>query len=448
MAVKIQSIQENSSAHRAGILPGEILVAINGHEIYDVLDYRFYETNQHLELSLHNEKGEGRTVSIRKRQYDSIGLEFSSYLMDEKHTCRNKCVFCFIDQMPKGMRDTLYFKDDDERLSFLFGNYVTLTNLTEREVERMIEMKISPINISVHTTNPELRVKMMGNRFAGRVLDILPRLAEAGIRINCQCVLCPEINDGEELRRTLSDLEELMPALESVSLVPVGITKYREGLTKLRPYTKEEAAATIDLIDSFGDRFVQEYGARTVYAADEFYLKAERPIPPPAFYEEFSQLESGVGSLACLQEEFGLAWEDAVEYGEVPEFPQPRTVTLATGMAACDFIRGLLDDIGKTCHNLTCQVIGIRNDFFGETITVAGLVTGTDLIAQLKGKPLGDTLLIPSVMLRHQGDVFLDDISIEEVSRALQVPVVAVNNDGQQLLDAVFGRDLFCQNQS
>ena len=350
-------------------------------------------------------------------------------MMDQKHTCRNKCVFCFIDQMPKGMRDTLYFKDDDERLSFLFGNYVTLTNLTEREINRMIEMKISPINVSVHTTNPDLRVKMMGNRFAGKVLEILPRLAEAGIRINCQCVLCPEINDGEELRRTLSDLEALMPALESVSLVPVGITKYREGLAKLRPYTKEEADATIDLIDSFGDRFVQEYGAQTVYAADEFYLKAEQPIPPPEFYEDFSQLESGVGSLACLQEEFRFAWEDAVADG-VLDFAQPRRVTLATGMAACDFIRELLDGVNETCHNLTCQVIGIRNEFFGETITVAGLVTGADLIAQLKGRHLGDVLLIPSVMLRHEGDVFLDDISIEEVSRALQVPVVPSTTTG------------------
>lgn len=448
MAVKIQSVETGSFAQRAGVLPGETLVAINGHTIYDVLDYRFYETNQHLELTLCNDKGENRMVSIRKRQYDAIGLEFSSYLMDEKHQCRNKCVFCFIDQMPKGMRSTLYFKDDDERLSFLFGNYVTLTNLTEREVNRMIEMKISPVNVSVHTTNPELRVKMMGNRFAGRVLDILPRLAAAGIRINVQCVLCPGLNDGEELRRTLADLEQLFPALESVSLVPVGVTKYREGLAALRPYTKEEAGDTIDLIDSFGDRFAQQYGSRTAYAADEFYLKAERPIPPPAFYEDFAQLESGVGALACLEEEFTMAWEDAQEYGEIPDFPTPRRVTLATGMAAYDFLRRLLDGVARTCHNLTCEVIGIRNEFFGETITVAGLVTGGDLMAQLKGRELGEVLLIPSVMLRHEGDVFLDDISVEEVSRALGVPVVPVANDGQQLLDAVLGRDTPCQNQS
>lgn len=448
MAVVIRSVAPQSPASQAGILPGESLLAINRHDIYDILDYRFYETNQHLELSLSDPKGVLRTVTIRKPQYDPIGLEFDSYLMDQKHSCRNHCIFCFIDQMPKGMRDTLYFKDDDERLSFLFGNYVTLTNLSEREISRMIQMKISPVNVSVHTTNPDLRVKMMGNRFAGKVLEVLPRFAKAGLRINCQCVLCPGINDGPELARTLSDLEALMPQLESVSLVPVGLTKFRDGLAELRPYTPQEAADTIDLVDSFGDRFVKEYGSRTVFASDEFYLTAGRPIPPSGFYEDFAQLESGVGSLACLQDEFLSAWDDAKAFEEVPVFEQPRTVTIATGVAAAPFLQKLLDGVIKTCHNLSCHVIPVRNDFFGERITVAGLVTATDLIAQLKSQPLGDVLLIPNVMLRHDEDVFLDDRSVTDVSHALQIPVVPVPNDGYQLLDALFGRNIGCQNQS
>lgn len=438
MAVRIMEVVPNSSADKAGIQSGETLVSMNGKEIYDVLDYRFHETNRHLTLVLRNDKGEERTVELQKRQYDSIGLEFSSYLMDEKHSCRNKCIFCFIDQMPPGMRDTLYFKDDDSRLSFLFGNYITLTNLTEREVQRIIDMRISPVNISVHTTNPELRVKMMKNRFAGKVLDILPRLAKAGIQLNCQLVLCPEINDGEELRRTLTDLEALMPSLQSVAAVPIGLTKYRDGLEQISPYTKEGAAEVIDIIDTFGDRLEKEYGQRIMYAADEFYLKAERPIPMPEYYGDFSQIESGVGSMACLEEEFTFALEDCAEENGFDI--APRTITVATGLAAKDFIRKLLDEAERNCHNLNCNVIGIVNYFFGETITVAGLVTGGDLIAQLKGKALGDALLIPEVMLRHEQDVFLDDISVEEVERELGVPVRIVANEGQSLLDAVLGR--------
>lgn len=438
MAVRITSVASGSYAEKAGILPGETLVSINGKEIIDVLDYRFYETNRLLQIELRDERGESRTVEVRKRQYDSIGLEFASYLMDEKRTCRNKCIFCFIDQMPPGMRDTLYFKDDDSRLSFLFGNYITLTNLTERDVERIIEMRISPINVSVHTTNPELRVKMMKNRFAGETLQILPRLAEAGIRLNCQLVLCPGINDGEELRRSLTDLEALLPSLESIALVPLGITKYRENLPVLTPYDKEGAGAVIDMADEFGDRLEKEHGRRVVYAADEFYLKAERPIPQPEYYGDFSQIEDGVGGMACLEEEFSFALEDAEEAGELDI--APRKITVATGTAAKDFIRKLLDGAEEKCHNLQCNVVGIVNDFFGDTVNVAGLVTGRDLIAQLKDLDLGDELLIPEVMLRHEGDVFLDDVSLIEVERALGVPVTTVGNEGFRLLDAALGR--------
>lgn len=438
VAVRIDSIEPNSYAEKAGILAGETLVSMNGKDIYDVLDYRFYETNRHLVLELRNDRGDHRTVELRKRQYDSIGLGFSSYLMDEKMSCRNKCIFCFIDQMPPGMRDTLYFKDDDSRLSFLFGNYITLTNVKERDVQRIIDMHISPINVSVHTTNPELRVKMMKNRFAGEALQILPRLAEAGIRLNCQLVLCPGINDGEELQRSLTDLERLMPSLQSVAMVPIGLTKFREGLEQIPPYTKEGAAAVIDLVDRFGDRLEAQYGERIMYAADEFYLKAERPIPPPSYYGDFSQIESGVGSMACLKEEFTFALEDGEAEGwfDIP----PRRITLATGVAAKDFIRKLLDEAEGKCDNLKCEVIGIVNDFFGESITVAGLVTGGDMIRQLKDRDLGDALLIPEVMLRHEKDVFLDDVSVEEVERQLGVPVITVANEGQCLLDAVLGR--------
>ncbi len=438
MPVLIKGIEPDSPAQRAGIRAGETLVSLNGHTIVDILDYRFYETDARLEVRLADTKGQTRTVLIKKSQYQPIGLEFETYLMDKQRSCRCKCVFCFIDQMPQGMRESLYFKDDDARLSFLFGNYITLTNLKEEDVERIINMKISPVNISVHTTNPALRVKMMGNRFAGKSLEILPRLARAGIHINCQLVLCPGINDGEELRRSLTDLGELIPALQSVAMVPVGVTKYRDGLFPLRPYTKEEAARTIDLIDDFGDRFLREYGSRIVYASDEFYLTAQRALPPPEFYEDFSQIESGVGAMACLKDEFLYALHTRLEDKGSIDIPK-RHITLATGTAAYPFLNELLDEVRIKCHNLTCDVIPVINRFFGETITVAGLLTGTDILSQLKGKTLGEQLLLPEVLLRHNTNVLLDDVTLDDISRQLQIPVRTVSNDGRRLLDAVLG---------
>jgi len=414
------------------------LISLNDHEIIDVLDYRFYETNAQLQIKLADSKGQTRVISMSKRQYQAIGLQFNTYLMDKQRSCCCKCIFCFIDQMPKGMRESLYFKDDDSRLSFLFGNYVTLTNLKENDIQRIIDMKISPINISVHTTNPELRVKMMGNRFAGKTLEILPRFAEAGIQMNTQLVLCPGINDGAELERSLTDLGKLAPAMQSISLVPVGITKFRQKLFELRPYTKEEAADTIDLIDSFGDRFERKLGNRMAYAADEFYIKAERPIPPPEFYGDFSQLESGVGSIACLKEEFLFALKKRLHGNDTVQIPK-RNITIATGVAAQPFIDGLLDEVRIKCNNLTCRVIPIVNHFFGENITVAGLITGKDMISQLKGKQLGDVLLIPAVMLRHNTNILLDDITLDDISRELQITIKTVMNDGEQLLNAVLG---------
>ena len=435
MPVKILAVEPGGPASHAGVRPGETLLSINGNEICDILDYRFYETDRHLSIVLRDDAGAERTVQIRKGQYESIGLEFETYLMDQQHSCTNRCIFCFIDQLPKGLRKSLYFKDDDSRLSFLFGNYVTLTNLKEREVDRIIKMHISPINISVHTTNPELRVKMMGNRFAGKSLDILDRFAKAGIKLNCQIVLCRDINDGEELDRTLKDLTSLWPSVQSVAVVPLGLTKYRQGLYPLTGYDSETARAVVRQLERWGDRCEQKYGQRICYAADEFYLKAQLPIPPAPFYGDFDQLENGVGLMASLKQEFLDALEDFVPPAS------SRKVTLATGVAAHPFLDTLLDELRQRCHNLTCNVVPIVNDFFGDTITVAGLVTGGDLLKQLQGRELGDALLLPDVMLRREGDIFLDDVSLEELSEALQIQIITVPNDGYALLDAVVGRE-------
>ncbi|HEX3038394.1 MAG TPA: DUF512 domain-containing protein [Oscillospiraceae bacterium] len=435
MSVKIQSVECDSPAQKMSIVAGDTLVSINSHDIYDVLDYRFYETNSKLSIVLEDENGNSHTVNIRKGQYESIGLNFETYLMDKQHSCRNKCIFCFIDQLPKGMRSSLYFKDDDSRLSFLFGNYITLTNLSEHEIDRIIKMHISPINVSVHTTNPELRCKMMGNRFAGNALSVLKKFADAEIKINCQLVLCPGINDGEELKRTLSDLDSLGSAVQSIALAPVGLTKYREGLFELQPYNQKTAGEVIDIAESYGERFLARYGDRIVYASDEFYLKAKHPIPPAEFYGDFAQLENGVGLMANLKQEF----YDALDGYQFPNVK--RHVSLVTGTANYAFLNSLLDEIRIKCNNLTCDVFAIENRFFGDTINVTGLVTGGDIIKQLSGKDLGDALLVPTVMLRHEGDIFLDDVSLDDVSKALNVKIIPVANDGFELLDAVVGSD-------
>ena len=431
MPVTISGVEDGSPAQRHGIRDGERLVSINGHLIEDVLDYRFYLTDTRLKLELEGAAGP-RTVRLRKKdEYDDIGLQFETYLMDKQHSCRNKCVFCFIDQLPPGMRQSLYFKDDDSRLSFLFGNYITLTNLSEREISRIIEMHISPIHISVHATNPELRCRLMGNRFAGNCMDILRRFAAAGIRMECQLVLCPGLNDGEELRRSLRDLETLMPAMESVACVPVGLTRYREGLAPLRMFTPEEAAAVIDLAEETGSRLLQKSGCRLVYPADEFYIKAGRPIPGAEFYGEFSQLENGVGLCSLLRSDFERALAD--EEGS----PRGSRLLLATGVAAAPLLTELVGQARQKWPELRVQVVPIRNLFFGETIDVAGLVTGGDLIDQLRGIP-ADCLLIPDVMLRHEQDRFLDDVTPDQVEKALGMPLKAIPaTDGWELVQAL-----------
>ena len=434
MSVQIKTVVRHSYADRAGIRDGEILLSINGNEIVDVLDYRFYQLNSSLELKVRDDKGEVRTVRVRKPEYEELGLDFDTYLMDREKSCRNKCVFCFIDQLPKGLRETLYFKDDDSRLSFLFGNYVTLTNLSEHEISRIIKMHISPINVSVHTTNPELRCRMMGNRFAGDSLKILRRFADSSIAINTQIVCCPGLNDGEELRRSLRDLYELNVNL--IAVVPVGITKYRDGLYPLTPFTKELAAETVDILEEFGEMCLSTRGKRIAYAADELYIKAERPIPDAAFYGDFEAIENGIGLIAMLREDLlsELDWRDADDTIR-------RTVSLACGTSVAPYLRELMDKVEEKFTGVQIHVYPIVNEFFGEQINVSGLIVGGDLIAQLKGKPLGDELLISSAMLRFENDLFLDDVHIDDVSRKLNIKVTPIHNDGVMLLDAILGKE-------
>ena len=437
MSVIIESVESGSPADKAKIRGGYTLLSINGNDIMDVLDYRFYQSNKKLVLSVINEKGKLFKVKIKKGEYDELGLNFATYLMDNKHSCLNKCIFCFIDQMPKGMRDSLYFKDDDSRLSFLFGNYITLTNITEHEIDRIIKMHISPINISVHTTNPDLRVKMMTNKNAGNVLSIINRFNDAGIKINCQMVLCPGYNDGKELLNTIHDLAAFYPAVNSVAVVPVGLTKYRNGLEPLKPFDKEKAGAAIDVVEAFAAQCQAYYGSKIVFCSDEFYILAERELPDDEYYEEYSQLDNGVGMLRLLKVEFETALK-MVESDEGDSVP----FTVVTGEAAAPYLEKLLMTAAEKCDKIKGQVCAIRNDFFGHQINVAGLVTGGDLIAQLKGKTLGEKLLIPSNMLRHGETVFLDDVTVADVERELNVKVIDIPQDGAELLYAMLGEEL------
>lgn len=432
MAVIIADVEKKSPAARARIKAGDTLLTINGRQIQDVLDYRFYMPDTRLTVAVQTPKGKCRTLTIRKKPYAELGLVFDTYLMDKQRSCRNNCIFCFIDQLPEGMRESLYFKDDDSRLSFLFGNYITLTNLTERDVERIIEMHISPINVSVHTTNPELRCQMMNNRFAGDCLRHLYRFAEAGLDINCQLVLVPGYNDGEELQRSMEDLAALAPAVRSVAAVPVGLTKHREGLAPIRAFTPEECGTVIDQMTAMGDKMLAEHGSRIFYPSDEWYIKAGRNIPHGDFYEEYPQLENGVGMIALLREEFMQAVE------EFPLFVETDRLVIATGVDAAPYLQELMDRVMQKWPAAQIRVVPIKNEFFGESITVSGLVTGGDLIRQLQGVPM-DRLLLPANMLRQEGDLFLDDVSVEQVEEALGVPVTFVQEtDGACLFDALF----------
>ena len=432
MSVVIGGVEKGSPAFRAGMRAGDTLVSLNGHVIMDVLDYRFYQNDREITVAFIT-AGKEKQIRLQKEEYEELGLEFETYLMDQKHACRNKCIFCFIDQLPPGLRESLYFKDDDSRLSFLFGNYITLTNITEHEVERIIRMHISPINISVHTTNPDLRVKMMANKNAGKALELIGRFDQAGIKLNCQLVLCPGYNDGKELERTLADLAAF-PNAECIAAVPVGLTRYREGLAEIEPFCKETAAAVLDVIDRYGDLCLQKYGERRIYGADEFYLLAEREIPDASYYGEFLQLENGVGLWALLKSEAEAAVAECED-----RLLAPREISLVTGEAAAPLLTYIAGLCEKKWPGLHCTVYPIRNDFFGGRITVSGLVTATDILAQLKGKMLGEELLLPSCMLRSEGDLFLDSLSLDEVEERLGIPVTPVENDGAVLIDAILG---------
>jgi len=433
VSVIIKEVEKNSPAYKAKIKAGDVLLKLNGEDIVDVLDYRFYQNNTCLTAEIINSKGKIKQVKIKKKEDAELGLVFDTYLMDKQHHCKNKCIFCFIDQLPKGMRESLYFKDDDSRLSFLFGNYITLTNLTEHEIERIIKMHISPINISVHTTNPDLRVKMMKNKNAGNVLSHINRFNDADIKINCQLVLCPDYNDGEELLRSLDELTELKN-IECIAAVPVGLTDHREGLTELKPFDKEKAEAVLDIIDKIAEKCVVRYGERRVYGSDEFYILAERPIPNAEFYGDFLQLENGVGLWALLKDEAENALDDIKK-----PLDQRRKISIATGKAAYPLIKEIADKCCVKNPNLDCTVYSITNKFFGNKITVAGLITATDIMNQLKNEDLGEELFIPASMLRNEGDMFLDSITVDKLSEKLKIKITPVGNDGYELVSKILG---------
>ena len=427
----VKSIMPGSIAEELGIEPGDKLLSIDGQEIEDIFDYQFYVEDEEIVLLIEKQDGEQWELEIEKDADEQLGIEFGQGLMDEYRSCRNKCMFCFIDQMPEGMRDTLYFKDDDSRLSFLQGNYVTLTNMSDHDIERIIRYRLEPINISFQTTNPQLRCKMLHNRFAGDALKKVDRLFEGGIEMNGQIVLCKGENDGAELERSIKDLTAYIPLLRSVSVVPVGLTKFRDGLYHLEPFTKEDAKEVLSVIHKWQDRIYEQYGIHFIHAGDEWYLLAGQEVPEEERYDGYIQLENGVGMLRLLEEEVESS------LGALEGDGREEEISIATGLLAAPFIERHVNTIRRKFPNRTIHVYPIRNYFFGEQITVAGLITGQDLIAQLEGKPLGSRLLLPECMFRSGEEVFLDDITRGEVQKALQVKVDIVKSSGQDLVQAV-----------
>ena len=433
MAVKISGVEKNSLAAKKKIEKEDILVSVNGNEINDVLDYRFYINETKLVLALKTADGKSKLAMIRKDEFEDIGLEFETYLMDKQRSCKNKCIFCFIDQLPKGLRKSLYFKDDDSRLSFLFGNYITLTNLTDDEVERIIKMRISPVNVSVHTMNPELRVRMMKNPKAGDALNRLNAFADAGIALNTQLVLCPGINDGKELEFSLNELSGLYPAVQSIAAVPVGLSDHREGLHELKPYNEKTAGEVIDTIDRFNEEFKKKNGTVIAYAADEFYIKANRPMPDEDYYNGYPQLDNGVGMWTLLKAEFEQALEDC----GITELN--RRVTVVTGVAAYPLISELAGKAEEKIKGLSVNVVEVKNKLLGSMITVSGLICGNDIVSALGKTDIGEELIIPPNCLRSEGDMFLDDMTVDELSEKLNVKITQNGTSGDDLLRALTG---------
>ena len=453
----IQKVLPGSIAEELGLEAGDAILKINGQEIDDIFDYQFLIQDDYIEVTVSAKSGEECVLEIEKDFGEDLGLEFENGLMDEYRSCRNKCIFCFIDQMPKGMRETLYFKDDDSRLSFLQGNYVTLTNMSDHDIDRIILYRLEPINISFQTTNPELRCRMLNNRFAGEALKKADRLYDAGIEMNGQIVLCKGINDGAELEKSISDLAGYLPYLTSVSVVPVGLSDHREGLYPLSPFTKKDAEAVIDCIEKFQRKLYRKHGVHFVHASDEWYLLAERELPEAARYDGYLQLENGVGMLTLLTDEFQdalraerkrLSEKRRTEGGFGAKGAETgeggfdvREISLATGRLAYPAIRQMAEQAEELYPGLKIRVYEIINHFFGEKITVSGLLTGRDIMEQLRGKELGARLLLPVNMLRSGTDIFLDDVTVGEVEKTLQVPVDIVKSSGYDLLSCMLGED-------
>ena len=429
----VEKVLPGSIAEEMDIAPGDALLEINGHKIEDIFDYQYY-TQEYIEVLVRKPSGEEWLLEIDKGYDEDLGITFENGLMDDYRSCHNKCIFCFIDQMPKGMRDTLYFKDDDSRLSFLQGNYVTLTNMSDEDVDRIILYNLSPINVSFQTTNPELRCKMLNNRFAGQALEKAWKLAQAGIIMNGQIVLCKGVNDGAELDRSIRDLSAYLPNLESVSVVPVGLSKYRDGLYPLEPFTKEDAQDVLRIIHGWQNKIYPEYGTHFVHASDEWYILAEEELPPEEQYDGYLQLENGVGMLRLLLDEFAEAMEeDRINSRQA----HAKHITLATGRLAYRFIKQMAEQMEERYEGLQIDVIAIRNDFFGEMITVSGLLTGQDIMAQLKDRDLGEKLLLPQNVLKSGEPVFLDDYTLDDIEKALQVRIDIVKSSGRDFIEAI-----------
>lgn len=426
----IENVKEDSIAYELKIEKGDILLSINGKEVKDIIDYKFLISDEYVEVEIEKPNGEIWILEIEKEFDEDLGIEFTNPLIDRAKSCRNKCIFCFIDQLPKNMRETLYFKDDDSRLSFLQGNFITLTNMSDEEIERIIAYRISPINVSVHTTNPELRIKMLNNKNAGKIFHILKKFKEAGLEINCQIVLVPNINDGKELERTLMDLSSLYPSVKSVAIVPVGLTKYREGLPNIRVFSKLESRNFLKFIINKQKYFLKTLGTRFAFPSDEFYLMADYPLPNYEEYEGFPQLENGVGLIKAFEYEINK------ELAYINENPYlNKNYIIATGTLAKEFMVEVANKIMKKFKGLKLNVIAINNEFFGETITVSGLITGGDLIAQLKDIDGIDGIIIPKSMLRKDTEVFLDDLNIKDIEDKLKVKVIPVEVSGKEFIN-------------
>lgn len=430
----ICEVLPGSIAEEMEIEPGDVLLTINDREMEDIFDYHYLCSEEYIVVLIRKKDGEEWELEIEKEYNEDLGIVFENGLMDEYKSCQNKCMFCFIDQMPKGMRDTLYFKDDDSRLSFLQGNYITLTNMKEKDLDRIVHYHLEPVNVSVHTMNPKLRCKMLNNRFAGDALLKLDRLYQGGVLMNGQIVLCKGINDGDELEYTIEKLTGYIPHMQSLSVVPVGLTKYREGLYPLEPFEKEDALKVLSIIHKWQGYCMERYGIHFVHAGDEWYLLGEMEIPPEENYDGYLQLENGVGMMRLLENEF------LEELSNIKGETIKRKVSIATGLLAAPLIKELSGKLCEKFPGLIVEIIPIRNDFFGERITVSGLLTGQDLLAQLKGRDLGDVLLLSHSMLRSGEEVFLDDITVKDLKNSLQVPVDIVKSSGQDLVHAVIGR--------